>query len=195
VSFPAGCVHVPELRSVMRITHIFAKDAIQHAFREKLCVAGVWAQTQRRGPRATVCRGVGSGRVTRFDGVGREKSTNRRLLIHPKSSILSEALALCTPTRHPFIEDTPSGGPRRGASQGRHPQQSHPGMCNKPTGATKPYRGNPTCGIQGGLLQPSCNGPTHLPLCRLVSSWLCALGGASGLRLWCFWRCVLSYLK
>jgi hypothetical protein len=136
----------------MRIAHIFAKDAIQHAFREKLCVAGVWAQTQRRGPRATVCRGVGSGRVTRFDGLGREKSTNRRLLIHLKSSILSEALALCTPTRHPFIEDTPSGGPRRGASQGRHPQQSHPGMCNKPTGATKPYRGNPTCGIRGGLV-------------------------------------------
>ena len=42
VSFSAGCVHVPELRSVMRITHIFAKGALRNAAREQLCVAGVW---------------------------------------------------------------------------------------------------------------------------------------------------------
>ena len=30
VSFPAGCVHVPDLRSVMRIAPIFVKDALQH---------------------------------------------------------------------------------------------------------------------------------------------------------------------
>ena len=33
------------------------------------------------------------------------------------------------PHTHLFFEDKPSGGPRRGASQGRHPQQRHPGMC------------------------------------------------------------------
>ena len=35
------------------------------------------------------------------------------------------------PHTHLFFEDTRRGGPRRGASQGLHPQQSHPGMCNK----------------------------------------------------------------
>jgi len=46
VSFPAGCMRVPELRSVMRITPKFVKDALRYAVREQLCVAGVWVLAQ-----------------------------------------------------------------------------------------------------------------------------------------------------
>ena len=46
------------------------------------------------------------------------------------TSILFGNPRIMHPHTHLFFEDTPSGGPRRGASQGRHPQQSHPGMCN-----------------------------------------------------------------
>ena len=46
VSFPAGCVHVPELQSVMRIAPIFVKGVLRHAARKQLCVAGVWVPAQ-----------------------------------------------------------------------------------------------------------------------------------------------------
>ena len=39
VSFSAGCVYVPELRSVMRITPIFVKDALRHALSAINCVS------------------------------------------------------------------------------------------------------------------------------------------------------------
>ena len=47
VGCPTGCVHVPELRTVLRIPPISVKNGLWHAVREKVCVAGVWAAVTR----------------------------------------------------------------------------------------------------------------------------------------------------
>jgi hypothetical protein len=46
-----------------------------------------------------------------------------------KLMVLSKTIALYIPA-HLFFEHKPSGGHGRGAFQGRHPQQSQPGICN-----------------------------------------------------------------
>ena len=50
--FAVGREHVPKLRSVMRITSVFAKDALRHAVRDQLYFAGVvgseWGKKKER---------------------------------------------------------------------------------------------------------------------------------------------------
>ena len=63
VSFSTGCVRVSELCYVMRITPILVKDALRHAFREKLCFAGVWAAVTRSACKSNEVRGIREERV------------------------------------------------------------------------------------------------------------------------------------
>ena len=117
-----------------------------------LCASrfGTWPQNVRaRVERTGVGVGAGSdqARGGKHGGLGKAAHIYRALLgeyrrgsrrvkldkmtsaIYP-TSVLFGNPRIMHPHPHLFFEDTPSGGPRRGASQGRHPQQSHPGMCN-----------------------------------------------------------------
>ena len=98
------------------------------------------ARRRRRGAQRHLARGGRGGKIlkripfrfliSRRGSWDLGRTHTQTSLYHPSPCTSAPISRITPPHPYLFFEDTPSGGPRRGASQGRHPQQIHPGMCN-----------------------------------------------------------------